>query len=195
MSQSFLINRHTNDYRELNSLVWSFECSQWPKYLALSFEKMSSSHSPCWDVKIIVADLHDICVFIIIFLWLSFFSQCKDVESEIMNTKFIKMIHNILEDAAMRKSFIQVSHRQKSLLFDLALPQSFAQMMYCLYRMCFPWSLVLPMMQYCRAWHGSSWNEWMNFCRCRTLKRWVIYFCCTVAALFTRGLWVLHPWW
>ncbi|XP_072528722.1 uncharacterized protein [Salminus brasiliensis] len=33
--------------------------------------------------------------------------NCTDVESEIMNTKFIKMIHNILEDTAKRETFIQ----------------------------------------------------------------------------------------
>ncbi|XP_026862621.1 zinc finger protein 250 isoform X3 [Electrophorus electricus] len=33
--------------------------------------------------------------------------KCKDVESEIMNTKFIRMIHNILEDATKRENFFQ----------------------------------------------------------------------------------------
>ncbi|XP_017577784.1 zinc finger protein 394 [Pygocentrus nattereri] len=33
--------------------------------------------------------------------------KCRDMESEIMNTKFIKMIHGILEDTAKRESFLQ----------------------------------------------------------------------------------------
>uniref|UniRef100_A0A673FR37 Zinc finger protein 502-like n=1 Tax=Sinocyclocheilus rhinocerous TaxID=307959 RepID=A0A673FR37_9TELE len=33
--------------------------------------------------------------------------QCKDVESEIINNKFIRMVHNILEDAEKKENFIQ----------------------------------------------------------------------------------------
>uniref|UniRef100_A0A8C1ETD7 Si:dkey-14d8.1 n=1 Tax=Cyprinus carpio carpio TaxID=630221 RepID=A0A8C1ETD7_CYPCA len=33
--------------------------------------------------------------------------KCKDVESEIINNKFIRMVHNILEDAEKKENFIQ----------------------------------------------------------------------------------------
>lgn len=35
--------------------------------------------------------------------------QCKDVESEIINNKFIRMVHSILEDTEKKENFIQVS--------------------------------------------------------------------------------------
>lgn len=40
-----------------------------------------------------------------------FLLQCKDVESEIINNKFIRTVHSILEDTEKKENFIQVALR------------------------------------------------------------------------------------